>query len=248
MAKPTLHFVGSGDAFGSGGRLQTCLCLSGGGPTVLIDCGASSLIGLKRDGIDSNEIDLVALTHLHGDHFGGLPFLILDGQFRHRSQGLVICGPPGTEGRVRATMEVMFPGSTGVSRSFSLRYVELLARVPMNFGPATITGYPVVHASGAIPFALRLEYGGRTIAYSGDTEWCEGLVDCAAGADIFVCEAYHHDKSVRYHLDYATLSRFRDRLACPRIVLTHMSQSMLEQSLELDAGLELAHDGLTLAL
>ncbi len=69
-----LHFVESGDAFGNGGRFQTCFWLEGAGESMLIDCGATSLTALKAAAIEPNEIGSVALTHLHGDHFGGLPF------------------------------------------------------------------------------------------------------------------------------------------------------------------------------
>jgi ribonuclease BN (tRNA processing enzyme) len=104
-----LHFLGSADAFGSGGRFQTCLYVSGLSDGFLIDCGASSLIALKRNGIDASRIAWVLLTHLHGDHFGGLPFLILDGQFSRRTLPLVITGPPGVASRVESAMEVSFP-------------------------------------------------------------------------------------------------------------------------------------------
>ena len=75
-----VRFLGTGDAFASGGRFQTCIMLETNQERVLLDCGASSLIPIKRAGIDPNEISLVLITHLHGDHFGGLPFLVLDGQ------------------------------------------------------------------------------------------------------------------------------------------------------------------------
>jgi ribonuclease BN (tRNA processing enzyme) len=91
-----LRFLGSGDAFGSGGRFQACLCLDGPGNRVLIDCGATSLVAMKRAGIDPNSIGTVLLSHLHGDHFGGVPFLVLDGQFRRRDRPLTVAGPPGT--------------------------------------------------------------------------------------------------------------------------------------------------------
>jgi len=87
-----LRFVGSGDAFGSGGRLQTCMHLSGGDGAVLIDCGTSSLIGMKRDGVDPGEVSAVLLSHLHVDHFGGVPFLILDAQFSRRTRPLLVAG------------------------------------------------------------------------------------------------------------------------------------------------------------
>src|SRR5215212_4543910 len=99
MAGVTVRFLGSGDAFGSGGRLQTCILLEADGGRVLLDCGASSLIALKRFGVDPGLIDAVLITHLHGDHFGGLPFLVLDAQFSRRERPLVVAGPPGGEER-----------------------------------------------------------------------------------------------------------------------------------------------------
>jgi ribonuclease BN (tRNA processing enzyme) len=237
-----LQFIGSGDAFGSGGRFQTCLYLSGGGEPLLIDCGASSLIALKRSGVTPSEVGWVLLSHLHGDHFGGLPFLVLDGQFSRRTRPLVVAGPPGVRQRVEAAMEVFFPGSTGVSRRFATEFVELAEREPRSLGPATVTAIGVEHASGALSYGLRVAYGGKMIAYSGDTEWTESLVDLARGADLFVCEAYFFEKKIRYHLDYAALRANVERLACRRLILTHMGPDMLEHVADL--GCEAAADGL----
>ena len=245
-ATVALRFLGSGDAFGSGGRFQTCMHLSGGDGAVLIDCGASSLIGMKRDGVDPGEVSAVLLSHLHGDHFGGVPFLILDAQFSRRTRPLVIAGPPGGRARVEAAMEVSFPGSTAIQRKFSVEFVELAERQAVRVGPATVTAFPVVHASGAPPSALRVEYGSRTIAYSGDTEWTESLIEAARGADLFVCEAYTFDKPVRFHLDYKTVDAQAERLGARRIILTHMGRDMLAR--EAEARFERAHDGLVVTV
>jgi ribonuclease BN (tRNA processing enzyme) len=245
-APAALRFLGSGDAFGSGGRFQTCLHLSGAGGAVLIDCGASSLIAMKRDGVDPGEVDAVLLSHLHGDHFGGVPFLVLDAQFARRVRPLVIAGPPGVQRRVEAAMEVLFPGSTAVQRKFAVQFVELAERQPAHVGPAAVTAFPVVHASGAPPYALRVEYGGKTIAYSGDTEWTDSLVEAARGADLFVCEAYMFDRPVKFHLDYKTIEGHAERLGARRIILTHMGRDMLAR--EADARFERAHDGLVVTL
>jgi ribonuclease BN (tRNA processing enzyme) len=241
-----LRFLGSGDAFGSGGRFQTCLHLSGPSEPVLIDCGASSLIALKRAELDPAEVGHVLLTHLHGDHFGGLPFLILDGQFSRRTRALVVGGPPGVRERVEAAMEVFFPGSSRVDRRFAVEFVELQEAVRIQVGPAGVTPFVVEHASGAPAHALRVEYGGKVIAYSGDTEWTETLLDAARGADLFVCEAYFFDRRIKYHLDYQTLCENRQHLDCRRIVLTHMSASMLER--QTDADMECAADGQVIVL
>jgi ribonuclease BN (tRNA processing enzyme) len=242
----SLQFLGSGDAFGSGGRFQTCFLLRGERGSILIDCGASSLIAMKRAGVDPGEIGWILLSHLHGDHFGGVPFLILDAQFSRRTRPLVIAGPPGARERIEAAMEVFFPGSSGTVQRFPIEYVELGDRTPQAVGPATVTPFAVRHASGAPAYALRIECDGKTMTYSGDTEWTESLVDATRGADLLVCEAYFLDKAVRYHLDYATLLRERYRLECGRILLTHMSHDMLGRFGEV--ALECAHDGQVIEL
>jgi ribonuclease BN (tRNA processing enzyme) len=242
-----LQFLGSGDAVGSGGRFQTCLHLYGAGDGgVLIDVGASSLVAMKRAGVDPSSIGWVFVTHLHGDHFAGLPFLVLDGQFRRRTRPLTIAGPRGVEARVKATMEVLFPGLSGITQRFPVEFVELLDRERATVGPVTVTPFAVVHASGAPSYALRGEYGGKVVTYSGDTEWTDALVEASAGADLFVCEAYFYGKKVRYHLDWTTLAAHRTRLSCRRLILTHMSQDMLDCRGAVDA--EIADDLLTLTI
>jgi ribonuclease BN (tRNA processing enzyme) len=245
MSSVELQFLGSGDAFGSGGRFQTSLLLRGAGEPLLIDCGASSLIAMKRAAVNPSDIGLVLLTHLHGDHFGGVPFLILDGQFSRRERPLVVAGPLGVRARVEAAMEILFPGSASVAQRFAIDFVELNERQSQQLGPALVTPFEVRHACGAPPYALRVEYGGKVVTYSGDTEWTDALLDAARGADVFVCEAYFFEKKIRYHLDYATLRAQRTRLDCTRVVLTHMSPDMLRRAD--DAEFACAHDGQVIA-
>ncbi len=246
MSQVRLQFLGSGDAFGSGGRFQTCLHLSGPNAGVLIDCGASSLIAMKQAGVEPSEIGWVLLSHLHGDHFGGIPFLILDGQFRRRTRPLVIAGPPGVRARVEAAMEVLFPGSSGVMRRFPTEFIELAALAASPVGPVMVTPFPVAHVSGAPSYALRVEYAGKVITYSGDTEWTDTLIEAARGADLFICEATSFDKKIKYHLDYRTLRAQRERLECRRLVLTHMSEHTLAHLDQVDV--ECAEDGQVIAL
>ena len=242
----TVQFLGSGDAFGSGGRFQACISVRAEGSHLLLDCGATSLVAMKRLGVDPSSVDAVIVTHLHGDHFGGIPFLVLDAQFARRERPLVVAGPPGLRERVPRAMEVLFPGSSAVERKFELRLVELPARMATAVGAFVVTGYEVPHASGAPAYALRLACGDKVVAYSGDAEWSEALVEAARGADLFICEAYFFEKPIKNHLAYATLREQRARLDCQRIVLTHMSADMLGRRAE--AVEETAEDGLTLTL
>lgn len=242
-----LTFVGSGDAFGSGGRLQACILLEDGRERVLLDCGTTSLVGLKRLGIDPGSIGLVFLSHLHGDHFGGLPFLILDGQFSRRELSLGVLGPAGVETRLAETMEALFPGSSKVERKFPFRAMDSEPGLPYQFDDTggTVTFFNVEHASGAPARAMRIQWRGKVISYSGDTAWTPALAEAADGADLLICEAYSVDKPVPYHLSYAELLQHRDELRCERIVLTHMTTGMIEAQ---DVEFERAFDGMVVDL
>jgi ribonuclease BN (tRNA processing enzyme) len=243
----SIKFLGSGDAFGSGGRFQTCIFVDSSEIGFLLDCGASSLIAMKQFGVSPSDVDAILITHLHGDHFGGIPFFILDSQLiSRRNNPLLIAGPPGLEERVHRSMEVLFPGSTQIKQRFQIQIAELPEGVPTRLGVLLVTPERVVHASGAPPYALRVEVAGKTLAYSGDTEWTDSLIKAASGADLFICEAYVYNKKMKFHLDYQTLMNRRKELGCKRIVLTHMSKDMLGRLDSLDV--EYAEDGKVIAL
>src|SRR5919199_3572397 len=126
MSQVHLQFLGSGDAFGSGGRLQTCIYVDAGSDRFLVDCGASSMIALRHWHVSPTSVNTILLTHLHGDHFGGLPFLLLDAQLvSRRTKPLTLAGPPGFRERLHTAMENFFPGSTKVERKHPLDIVEL---------------------------------------------------------------------------------------------------------------------------
>ena len=177
-----LTIAGSGDAFGSGGRLNTCFFLETAKAALLVDCGASAMPALKGQGIDPNRIDAIMLSHLHGDHFGGLPFFLLDAQFlARREKPLLIAGPPGSRARLDAALEVFFPKSTGSKWRFPWRVEEIAVGVATDVLGHSLLTAEVIHQSGAPSTALRLSDGERVFAYSGDTEWTDALLPIARG-------------------------------------------------------------------
>jgi ribonuclease BN (tRNA processing enzyme) len=223
-----LRFVGCGDAFGSGGRNNTCFHVAGSRVNFLIDCGASSLPAMKRLGVACDDIDLILITHFHGDHFAGLPFLLLDAQFSRRARPLVIAGPQGIEARLTQAMEVMFEHSSKTKQRFELSVVALEPGETRRFGDVAVTPFPVVHGESGGPFlGYRVEAEGRVIAYSADTEWTEKLIPLARGADLFIAESYTYERSVKNHLNLTTLETRLGEIAPKRLILTHMSDDML---------------------
>ena len=242
-----LHFLGTGDAFGSGGRFNTCFLVERGEASLLIDCGASSLIAMRRFGVDPNSIAAILISHLHGDHFGGLPFFILDAQIvSRRTRPLSILGPQGMAARAEALMEAAFPGSWKAARGFELQMVEIeiRERTPIAAADAAVTGFLMRHPSGAPSLALRCECDGRVIAYSGDTEWTDELVAAGRAADLLIAEASGFERPIPFHLTYATLRENLPRIGARRVVLTHMSNDMLGRDAGAFPDCERAFDGM----
>jgi ribonuclease BN (tRNA processing enzyme) len=244
----SLQFIGCGDAFGSGGRFNTCFHLTGERTNLLIDCGASSLIAMNRLGIDRNAITAMVITHFHADHFGGIPFFILDAQFfSKRREPLTIVGPVGLPEWYERVMETAFPGSSQASQKFALNLIEIAAGGTVDLGEVKVSAYQAVHGPPDGPYhAVRVEAEGRSVAYTGDTEWTPALIPAARGADLFIAEAYFRDMAVVTHLSLNTIEANLDQLAPKRLVLTHMSDDLLDHPDR--ANFETAEDGKVLTI
>jgi ribonuclease BN (tRNA processing enzyme) len=241
----TVRFLGTGDAVGSGGRFQSCILVSGDDRGILLDCGASSIVALKRAAIDPSTIDIVVVSHLHGDHFAGIPFLVLDGQFAHRARSLTVVGPLETESRVTAALIGMYPGFAREKPRFPLAFVELADRESRVLDQVRVDAWSVPHDPLSNPLALRLTLGGLSIGYSGDTAWTTVLREVAIGTQLFICEAQTLRPKARIHISYAEVLTHRQEFRTDRLVLTHMGPDVIAAgALEL----ERAHDNLSLRL
>lgn len=242
-----IQFLGSGDAFGSGGRFNTCFHVTTESGAFLIDCGASSLVAMRKFGVDPNGIHTIFLSHLHGDHFGGLPFLLLDAQFySRRTAPLTLVGPPGFRERLAQAMELFFPGSSAVGRKFSTEIIEIDAGPTVVINGVAVTAFLVEHACGSPPFALRLEADGKVLAYTGDTEWTDNLIAAGRNADVLIAEALTFERPIKFHLDYASLKANLLRIGAKRTILTHMGPDMLAHVGEVSE--EVAQDGLVVTV
>jgi len=242
-----IQFVGCGDAFGSGGRFNTCFHLVADGVSVLIDCGATSVVAMKRLGLDRNAIDTILFTHFHHDHFGGLPFFLLDAQLvAKRTRPLTLVGPPSLPDRYTTMMEAAFPGSSQMQWRFPLAFREFDIGAVNDLGPMRVTPFHVRHDDRAGPcLAHRIEIGSKVLTYSGDTEWTDALIEAARGADLFVCECYMRDKPWKGHLSLKVLQEKLPAIGAKRVILTHMSDDMLGDLA--DVPYETAEDGKTVA-
>ena len=184
-----LTVIGSGDAFGSGGRLQTSFHVADEGGNFLVDCGASTLIGMHREGLDPCAVSTIFITHLHGDHFAGLVWWKIHAHHTvRRAEKLTLVGPIGLEKRLYDACEVLFPGSGKLPPRFEMEFIEFDAEQPIDIDGTKLTAFAGNHPSGGLSAALRLERGDKILSYSGDTAWVDALLTCADGADLYITE------------------------------------------------------------
>jgi ribonuclease BN (tRNA processing enzyme) len=227
-----VQFLGSGNAFSDGGRANAAIHVTAPGVSLLLDCGGSALPAIKKH-VDPATIDAIAVTHLHGDHFGGITFLVLEQHFAGRKKPLVVGGPPSLEQRLRAEEQALYPDFFGpTTLGFPFNTVVLGAE-PTELGGARVTALPVRHVRLAEPHGLRVEIAGKLIAYSGDARWTPQLAAVAKGADLFICEASNFDRDDPAHISYKQLMEHRGEVDAKRIVLTHLGESTLAHLKEL---------------
>jgi ribonuclease BN (tRNA processing enzyme) len=219
-----VRFIGSGDAFGSGGRLQPCILIKDDEHHFALDFGLTALIGLRQQKIEPNTIDLVLFSHLHGDHCGGVPFLLMDAMLgSKRKSPLTIIGPEGIESHIKRMQESLFPGSHIMQPKFKVEYLEINPEKTIPINKLKISAIDARHTATTKPLALKIITDRKTITYTGDGELTNALIDFTAEADLLITECYYFDKPVKWHLNYPEVQHLKAK----KIILTHMHENML---------------------
>jgi ribonuclease BN (tRNA processing enzyme) len=248
MEPVQIHFLGTGDAFSAGGRQQAAYLIQSSRGSLLLDCGSTALAALKRYDLPVSSIDRILLSHLHGDHFAGLPFFLLHYVYvEPRAKPLKIIGPEGLKGRVELIFRAMYPDSASVPLSYDIEFIELHpGRPPLSMDELLINPFRVPHQKQPLSLGFEIRVDGRKIVYSGDTGWTEDLVARSQNADLLICECSFFETRMETHLDYPRIADNKERFGAKRVILTHLGHEVLRRQQEV--GLELAHDGLVVTL
>ncbi len=242
-----LHILGCGDAFGSGGRNQTGYLIDADYLQFLLDCGPTTLLAMKRAGLDSSKLDAVFLSHLHGDHFGGLPFLFLEFLYRsQRDRPLHIAGPAGSEARVDELFRTMY-GGAGSSNIPPFAHFHILPPDrSVTIAGIQIYSFRVPHQTDGNSLALKVTYQNKRLLFSGDSEWTDRFIEQAPGVDLFLCECSFYAQASGNHMNFLQLQEQMPRLSCRRLILTHLGDEMIERGKELPV--TLAQDGMVIEI
>lgn len=243
--KLQLTVLGSADAFCSGACLNATYLFQTPRSTFLLDSGPAVLYALKKQRLDTADIDFVIISHFHGDHYGGLPFLLLEYMFeRPRTRPFLILGPPGIEERVRSLFRLLYCDVAAKPMPFELRFRELVPEERTTIADVEILPVRVPHQDDEVALALRLDAGGARVLYSGDTPWMDRFFELARGVDVFLCECTGYDSGLGRHVQFTTLQPLLARLECRRLVLMHLGREMRAHAATL--GVECATDGLVI--
>lgn len=216
-----LQFLGSGDAFQSGGRSNAAIQLTSEGKNALLDAGPGALGHLIRYGYEMRNLELIVITHFHGDHTLGLPQIALDIEYVSKPPSVpTVVGPPGLKQTLDMLMQAAY------SRDFELPVKELEMEKSMSVGDWTVWGIPVEHTPESI--GVRVTRKGVTVAYSGDTGWCENLAALSCDADLLVLECTNYELHQSLHVNYLTYEQRKSELSAKNVILTHLGSEMLD--------------------
>lgn len=242
-----VRFLGSGDAFNARAQCHACHLVQTPRVTALLDCGPTTLLALKREGMTARDVDYVFLSHLHGDHFAGVPFLMLACIYdTPRSAPFTVVGPPGTGKRIDELYRALYPDIATRPLPYPFTCVETAGGETLRFDDIALRGFQVPHQEHDISLGLRVTADDRNILYSGDTGWTEALVEESADTDLFICECCFFETRVDFHLDYPRIADNRTRFGTRRLILTHIGREVVARMDEVDC--EVSSDGMTVDL
>lgn len=212
--------LGSADAFFSAGRGHTCWLIEDEQGACAVDFGATALQSLKKLNFDPDRLQAVHFTHLHGDHIGGWPFLLVDAVYRSkREQPLIASGPPGTRDRLHALWAACYRRAAEKPLPFALTVREIQPGHTALLAGREVRAFAAQHMTPP-DVALSLRIG--DVAFTGDTGAIpDGLCD---GARLVCAECTYLSQESDRHLSWERLKRMK----LPRLMLGHAGADVRE--------------------
>lgn len=219
-------FVGVGEAFDEALPNTSLLAAAqgrDGGRRLLLDCGFTAPFAYWRLAPDPADLDGVLLTHFHGDHFLGLPALVLRLWQGGRRKPLAVAGPAGVADQVCACLDLAYPSLRG-RLEFPLEFTELAPGRPQDVAGVRVSCAAPDHSPPCL--SLRLDEPGSALFYSGDGRPTPATEQLARGCDLAVHEAYGLDPDIPGHGTVAGSLAFARRTGVHHLALVHLARTV----------------------
>jgi ribonuclease BN (tRNA processing enzyme) len=212
--------LGSGTGVPSLKRGSPGFLIKAGEQSILLDSGSGTLAKMLRAGVTYKEVDAVLYSHIHPDHVADLVPLLFACKFNEdpRTRDLHILGGRGFRDYFAGLRSVY--GTWIEPETFHIHVQEVIAD-DIEIGDVRITTLPLEHAPESVGYRLTSPTG-RTVVYSGDTDYCRNIVELARGADLLLLEcSFPEGQKVKGHLTPSLAGRIALEAGCTRLVLTH---------------------------
>jgi ribonuclease Z len=193
--------LGTGTPLPNAERFGSAILVEVGGKRLLFDCGRGVVIRLTQAGVSPKDIDGLFLTHLHSDHVVGIPDLWLSGWFLGRDRPLQMWGPSGTTSmakhlvqafafdiRIRQAAPDHLP-----TKGVEIDAQEVAQGKAYDEGSVRVSAFLVDHGTVKPAFGYRIDSAGHSVVISGDTKFCQNLIDFARGTDCLIHAAWSAD-------------------------------------------------------
>ncbi len=225
MTALDLTFIGTGNAFAPGG-----LCWNGFvvNDRYLFEAPPTALMALNKAGIDANTLEAVILSHHHGDHFLGLPFLLLHWKYLGRTRPIRIIGPVETQRLAIEIIDLAFPGQMD-GLPFEIEWEVALPGKSVAIGDLALEPVEAKHdtrLSQSLGYAAAL--GVRRFGYTGDSALCDGVLDLARGSEVLVSECSSRSDQLDIHMNLVDdMPKLRAAMAPEsKLLLTHLGPNV----------------------
>jgi ribonuclease BN (tRNA processing enzyme) len=218
-----LVFLGTGNAFSMDNRYWSSILVN---DRILLDASPMVVPHMKRLGKNLTNLEYIFITHFHADHFFGLPYIFLDfGYLIEKSLPLTIIGPPALMDRITRITELGFSGLSEKLRGrLEVNYNEVAKPGLYSVSGLDFTAERMKHGNTET-FGYKFTEAGKTIAYTGDTDLCDGVIELGLESDVLIIEMSNPNNDVPGHMNLEKLKQLREKLSSNvKIILNHIGE------------------------
>ncbi|MBU2544933.1 ribonuclease Z [Patescibacteria group bacterium] len=216
-------FLGTGEAFDENNPNNSHLVISKEAK-LLLDCGFTTPYQLWRYNDNQNLLDAAYISHLHGDHYFGLPALLVRMWEEGRTKPLTIICKKGFAKKIKEMMEYAYRAFSSNKFEYKINFIEVNPEDHIKFKDLNLSFALGEHSSEVL--AVRIDNNNKSICYSGDGMFTEQTERLYKGSDLVIQETYLYDKKTIGHASIVDAIKMAERNDIKCLALTHINRNL----------------------